>query len=116
MLAGGEGKPPAPDLDIRLPPMLIGKAGTLSFISPIVAAAAAAAATLFALLFETLLRRATRWEALRGPGIMVWELVREWDCRVAFIPLRELERDGRCVKGLEVCRMSYDSRTEDQHG
>lgn len=109
MLAGGEGRPPAPDLDIRRLPILMGKAGTLSFMSPIAAAAAAAAATMFALLFETLLRRATRWEALRGPGTTVWEFVRECDCRAAFIPFREVEeRDGRCVNGLEVCKISCD--------
>lgn len=108
MLAGGEGRPPAPDLDSRRLPMLTGKAETLSFISPMAAAAAAAAATTFGLLFETLLRRATRWEALRGPGMTVWEFVREWDCRAALVPDRELERDGRCVRGLEVCRISCD--------
>lgn len=59
MLAGGETMPPAPDFDIRRVPMLIGTDGTLLFMSPI-AAAAAAAATMFALLFVTLLRRATR--------------------------------------------------------
>lgn len=59
MLAGGETMPPAPDFDIRRAPMLMGKDGTLLFMSPI-AAAAAAAATMFALLFVTLLRRATR--------------------------------------------------------
>lgn len=59
MLAGGETMPPAPDLDIRRAPMVIGTDVTLLFMSPI-AAAAAAAATMFALLFVTLLRRATR--------------------------------------------------------
>jgi hypothetical protein len=106
MLAGGEGRPAAPDLDIRRLLILIGRAGTLSFMSPI--AAAAAAATMFALLLETLLRRATRWEELRGPGRTVWEFVREWDCLAADIPGRELGRDGRCVNGLVVCRISCD--------
>lgn len=109
MLAGGEGRPPAPDFDIRRLLMLIGKAGTLSFMSPI---AAAAAATMFVLLFETLLRRATRCEALRGPGRTVWEFVREWDCRAALIPGKELGRDGRCVNGLVVCRISCDEQKQ----
>lgn len=95
MLAGGETMPPAPDFDIRRAPMVMGSEGTLLFMSPI-AAAAAAAATMFALLFVTLLRRATRWAVLIGPVMTVCEFVRECDCRAEFIPVRELEEsDGR---------------------
>lgn len=123
MLAGGDGRllrPAAsgrrpPDFDVRRLAMEIGSAETLSVISPIAPATAAATAA-FAALFDTLLRRATRWPVVRGPEIIVWELLRECDCRVVEIPERELDdRDGRCVRGREVCRISYDFVKRDQH-
>lgn len=118
MLAGGEGKPPRPeasgrrppDLDVRRLPIEMGTTEALSWISPIAATAATTAAV--GVLFDTLLRRATRLLVVRGPDIVVCELFRECDCRAVDIPERDEEREGRCVKGREVCSMSCERCAE----
>lgn len=80
-------------------------------LSPASWRAAATAATL-ALGFVMLLRRVTRWLALRDALRTECELVvREWDCRPPMDSpaVMELEEtDGRWVKGREVCCISCD--------
>lgn len=45
--------------------------------------------------------------------MIVWEFVREWACRATVGLVYEAEeRDGRCVNGLEVCRISYNNCQE----
>lgn len=98
---------PEPCLDIvfRRDPRAMGRGIALS---PASLSAAATAATLVTVLFM-LLRRVTRWLALSELDSTEWELVREWDCRVAFRPpdIELVDTEGRWVSGREVCCISW---------
>ncbi len=67
-------------------------------------AAATTAAAALAVLLVMLLRRVTRWFALRAPVSIECELAREWACRGAMPPAAAelVEMEGRWVNGLDA--------------
>lgn len=108
-LPGGEGRLPAiPDRDIlfldtvlRREPTAIGSGVGRS---PASCWRAAAMAATLAPVLVMLFRRVTRWLPLSAAPMTEWEVLREWDWRVMDRPPdKELDIDGRWVRGLEVC-------------
>ncbi len=120
-LAGGEGRLPtmadreAPFLDMvfRRAEMVMGSGIALSPASWRAAATAAA----WGAVLVMLLRRVTRL-ALTAPTRTEWELLREWDWRLAIKePAAEVGvTEKRCVSGFDEGWISCVDRREDQRG